>query len=160
MSDFAVRLANLNDANEIANILFQIQEIHHLGRPDLFKSESRKYDRVQVEDIINKPESVVFSATNSENKIVGYCICYIREVNETDSAKSRKILFVDDLCVDESFRGNHIGETLFNSVREYAISQNDFDAINLNVWEFNQSAIKFYEKMELKTMTRIMELVL
>ena len=55
-------------------------------------------------------------------------------------------MYIDDLCVDEAARGKHIGSALFDSVRDYAKSIGRH-AITLNVWEGNDSAIRFYQNM-------------
>ena len=57
-----------------------------------------------------------------------------------------KTLFIDDLCIDESCRGEHIGTKLFDYALAYAKAQGCYD-LTLNVWEGNDSARAFYEKM-------------
>ena len=53
-------------------------------------------------------------------------------------------LYIDDLCVDEVRRGQHIGKSLYEYVLNYA-KENDFYNVTLNVWSLNESAMKFYE---------------
>ena len=72
---------------------------------------------------------------------------------------SLKRFFIDDLCVDQQARGQHIGESLFEYVKEEARKMNCYE-VTLNVWSGNTSAEKFYEKMGLKTKTRMMEYIL
>ena len=55
-------------------------------------------------------------------------------------------LFIDDLCVDAKTRGQHIGELLFEYVKEEAKRLGCYE-VTLNVWAGNTSAEKFYEKM-------------
>ena len=68
-------------------------------------------------------------------------------------------LFIDDLCVDASTRGQHIGEKLFVHVKEEAKRLGCYE-VTLNVWAGNTSAEKFYEKMGLKTKEQQMEYIL
>ena len=60
--------------------------------------------------------------------------------------KDFKTLFIDDLCIDESCRGAHIGTKLFDFALGYAKEEGCYD-LTLNVWEGNDGARAFYEKM-------------
>ena len=59
-----------------------------------------------------------------------------------------KTLYIDDLCVDENKRGQHLGSKLYNYVKDYA-KENNYYNLTLNVWELNEPAMKFYQKMGL-----------
>lgn len=56
-------------------------------------------------------------------------------------------LYIDDLCVDENSRGQHVGRKLYEYVLNYAREQGCYD-VTLNVWEGNDNARAFYEKWE------------
>jgi ribosomal protein S18 acetylase RimI-like enzyme len=68
-------------------------------------------------------------------------------------------LFIDDLCVDASARGQHIGEQLFEHVKSEAKRLGCYE-VTLNVWEGNDSARGFYDKMGLKVKESMMEFIL
>ena len=68
-------------------------------------------------------------------------------------------LFIDDLCVDQGLRGQHIGESLFEFVKAEAKRLGCYE-VTLNVWAGNASAERFYEKMGMKTKERQMEYIL
>ena len=55
-------------------------------------------------------------------------------------------LFIDDLCVDTTIRGKHIGQKLFEHAKKEAMRLGCYE-VTLNVWEGNDSAKAFYEKM-------------
>jgi ribosomal protein S18 acetylase RimI-like enzyme len=57
-------------------------------------------------------------------------------------------LYIDDICVDESARGMHVGEAIYEHIIEYARSNGCYN-VTLNVWSCNPGAMKFYEKMGL-----------
>ena len=65
---------------------------------------------------------------------------------------------MDDLCVDEIARGEGIGRSLFNYVKEFA-RKNGCHNITLHVWECNSGAKAFYESLGLKTQYTSMELI-
>uniref|UniRef100_UPI0040294F3E GNAT family N-acetyltransferase n=1 Tax=Ruminococcus bicirculans (ex Wegman et al. 2014) TaxID=1160721 RepID=UPI0040294F3E len=70
-----------------------------------------------------------------------------------------KTLYIDDLCVDENCRGQHIGSVLYEAVKKFAKEQGCYN-VTLNVWECNPSARKFYEKAGLKPYKTCMEVIL
>ena len=70
-----------------------------------------------------------------------------------------KSLFIDDLCVDQEARGQHIGESLFEYVKSEAKQLGCYE-VTLNVWAGNTPAEKFYEKMGMRTKERQMEYIL
>lgn len=70
-----------------------------------------------------------------------------------------KSLFIDDLCVDQEDRGQHIGESLFEYVKSEAKQLGCYE-VTLNVWAGNISAEKFYKKMGMRTKERQMEYIL
>ena len=69
----------------------------------------------------------------------------------------RKELYIDDLCVDEAARGKGVATCLIAHVRMHA-KMHGFQFITLNVWEGNDSAMRFYEKMGMKPRKIFMDL--
>ena len=68
-------------------------------------------------------------------------------------------LHLDDLCVDQTIRGKGIGQALFTHIREEAAAMG-CAAITLNVWEGNDAARAFYDRMGLKPRSTTMEFIL
>ena len=56
----------------------------------------------------------------------------------------RDTLYIDDICVDEAARGQHVGEALYRHIVDYARARGCYN-ITLNVWTLNPGAMKFYE---------------
>ena len=71
--------------------------------------------------------------------------------------KDIKTLYIDDICVDETARGKHVGKALYEYVRDYAKSIG-CNNITLNVWEGNEAAISFYKSMGMKVQKTGMEI--
>jgi ribosomal protein S18 acetylase RimI-like enzyme len=70
-----------------------------------------------------------------------------------------KTLYIDDICVNEQSRGQHIGKSLYEHVRDYARSIGCYN-ITLNVWEGNESAYQFYKNMGMRIQKTGMETIL
>ena len=74
-------------------------------------------------------------------------------------AAIRPDIFIDDLCVDQRTRGQHVGESLFDYVKAEARKMGCYE-VTLNVWAGNTAAEKFYDKMGMRTKERQMEYIL
>lgn len=140
-----IRNAQKIDIPQIKNLLSQVLEIHAQIRPDIFISGTTKYTTEELEKIINNKNSPIFVAID-DDKVLGYAFCKIINQPFSTNMKNFKTLFIDDLCVDQNSRGLKIGQKLFEYVKEFAKQNNCYD-ITLNVWEGNDSAKKFYQKM-------------
>ncbi len=137
-----VRRSERKDIARISELLYQVDEIHHNGRPDLFKLGT-KYDATQLGEIIADGSTPVFVAVNENDEVLGYAFCIIQRREADNVLTDVKTLYIDDLCVDEKLRGEHVGTELLNYVFDYA-KQIDCYNVTLNVWNLNDAAYKFY----------------
>lgn len=153
-----IRRAEKRDFDDIVRLLRQVLEIHVALRPDIFVSGGKKYSDEELLAIIGNDEKPVFVADNGA-RVVGYAFCIFVRRNPSESTRGFTTLFVDDLCVDESCRGQHIGEKLFEHVKNYAKNTNCYD-VALNVWEGNDAAKHFYAKMGMFPKETQMEFIL
>lgn len=150
-----IRLANTNDINDINTLLYQVHKVHSDARNDIFKEGKKKYSSEDLINILNDKNKPIF-VYEENNKVIGYSFCVIKKTTNVDSLVDRVELYIDDLCVDSNYRGKGIGTLLYNHVKEYAniIKAN---SITLNVWCFNEKALKFYQKLGLTPLKVIME---
>lgn len=151
-----IRRAEIKDADKINELLFQVAKIHANGRPDIFKTATKKYSDQELIEIINNDDSPIFVATDEKDFCLGYAFCVFQKTKDSILLQDRKTLYIDDICVDENSRGKHIGKSLYDFVENFA-KENGFDNITLNVWSFNQSAYKFYEKCGMTPLKTTME---
>ena len=143
-----IRRATKNDINGIDKLLLQVLTVHHNGRPDLFKSNARKYNDDELINIINDDTKPVFVATDEQNNVLGYAFCIFQQHINDNILTDIKTLYIDDLCVDENTRGKHIGKQLYEYVLKFAKKSGCYN-VTLNVWACNESAKKVYEKQGL-----------
>ena len=162
MPDIKIRNAAAGDFDRIIELLRQIRKHHVRGRPDMFRPDLIKYDPDYIKSVFEIPEKPVFIAadiTGGNDTAVGYAICEIINYENHKLYNDFKSFYIDDICVDEEYRHCGIGTMLFEKCRETAIEQGCY-CIDLNVWEFNESAVKFYGKCGMVTRSRKMELIL
>lgn len=146
-----IRRANTYDLDGINHLLYQVNNVHADGRPDLFSHGGKKYNDEELLKVIKDEKRPIFVYENEEHQILGYAFCIHQELYS-----QKKTLYIDDLCVDETSRGQHIGKQLYQYVVEYA-KQNNFYHITLNVWCLNESAMKFYESCGMTPLKIMME---
>ena len=133
--------------------------MHHKGRPDLFKFGAKKYTDDELKAIIHDDKRPIFVATDEKGTVLGYAFCIFQQHLNNNILTDIKTLYIDDLCVDETIRGQHIGSSLYQAVLAFAREQGCYN-VTLNVWSCNTSAIKFYEAMGLKPQKVGMEVIL
>jgi len=139
-----IRRAKENDMPGINNLLRQVLMVHHNGRPDLFKANAKKYTDEQLAELIKNDTKPIFVCVDEEETVLGYAFCVWQQHVNNEILTDIKTLYIDDLCVDETRRGQHIGKSLYEHVLAYA-KENNFYNVTLNVWSLNESAMKFYE---------------
>lgn len=154
-----VRRAENKDIPGILKLLVQVDMVHHIGRPDLFKGPATKYNAKELERIIACDDTPVFVCVDDNDFVAGHAFCIKKQEIDNSVLTDIKTLYIDDICVDEENRGKHIGSMLYDHVLKYA-KDNDFYNITLNVWECNPGAYKFYEAMGFKPQKYGMEVIL
>ena len=153
-----IRQANKKDVPNIMNLLSIVLEVHASIRPDIFISGTTKYTIEELEQIIDDPNKPIIVATNENDEVIGYGFCIYEYINQPSMFPS-KIIYIDDICIDPAYQHQHVGTKIFEAIKQLAID-NNYDSITLNVWEGNDSAKHFYEKMGMKIRKTNMEIML
>lgn len=154
-----VRPAVERDIPDLVRLLEQVELVHHYGRPDIFKCGGRKYTDDQLCAILANPHTPVLVAVGEDDRVRGYAFCIFKQFTDDNILTDIKTLYLDDLCVDETCRGQHIGRTLYGAVLELARNSGCYN-VTLNVWSCNPSAMRFYEACGMKPQRVGMEVIL
>ena len=139
-----IRRAQDQDIDRILDLLVQVCMVHHNGRPDLFKGPATKYTREQLHGIIRDDSTPVFVWPDENGTVQGYAFCIHKQFENDNVLTDIRTLYIDDLCVEETCRGQHIGRELYEHVLAYAREAGCYN-VTLNVWTLNESARRFYE---------------
>ncbi len=153
-----IRFATAKDIPGIIDLLQQVGEVHHQIRPDLFRAGAQKYDEESLQKLLADPKRPVFAAMEGET-MLGYGFCILQETKDDPVLCDRKVLYIDDLCVDETQRGTGVSNAIYEAVIAYA-REISCDAVTLNVWSGNDRAMRFYEKCGLSPQKVGMEFIL
>lgn len=153
-----IRFADIQDVSGILELLRQVGQVHHKGRPDIFRSDAQKYGASQIIAMLNSSKTPIFVAVD-EKKVLGYCFCKVKAYENETVVNDHTELYIDDLCIDEHCRGRGIGTALYHEALRYAKMRGCYN-VTLNVWSFNESALAFYKKCGMKPQRLFMETIL
>ena len=153
-----IRFAKREDTPAILRLLQQVGQVHHLGRPDIFREGAQKYGASQVMDLMDKPGTAIFVAAQ-DDEVLGYCFCMLKKHEKDPVIADHTELYIDDICIDEEKRGQRIGKTLYEAACRYAKESRCYN-VTLNVWSFNEGALRFYESLGMKPQRIFMENIL
>lgn len=153
-----VRRAEKRDIPALMELLKQVNRVHYDGRPDLFKLAT-KYTEDELSAILDNDQSPVFVCIDSEGNVLGHGFCLFQRPDNTRLLNDNLTLYIDDICVDETARGQHVGKSIYEYIINFARQSGCYN-VTLNVWSCNPGAMKFYENIGLKPYKIGMEKIL
>ena len=156
--DFTIRKAEKKDAERLKELLETIALLHHEGRPDIYAAGS-KYDVSDIEKKLKNKNELILVAADENDFVLGYTMSKIYDVQGGGVLVGHKKMYIDDVCVDSRYRKHGIGGALLEATKNEAIKAGCHIA-ELNVWCFNENAVKFYESCGMKRQRMYMEYVL
>ena len=152
----AVRFAHKGDILGINAIRKEVSMLHAEGRPDIFKAgfgaelENRLSEYISGAD----KRAVVFE---QDGEIRGFAMLTFAERPESAYTLPRKFIHIEEFGTASKYRHMGIGKAMTDFIAEFG-KMNGFPKIELDVWEFNEAAMQFYENMGYKVYRRFMEL--
>jgi len=150
-----VRFATEKDIEKVNDLRKQVNDIHVLGRPDIFKAGFCQEFQDFAYTLLNGENKDILVAER-EGVICGMaCVDYVCKL-ESPYMMARYFYHVQEIAVDEAFRRQGVARELFEFMKEDA-RRRGLDKIELDVWAFNESAKEFYEAMGFREMRRWME---
>lgn len=150
-----VRFAKEKDLDKINILRKQVNDIHVEGRPDVFKGGFGKELQDYAKVLINDEKSNIIVVERNGELCGIACVDYVNEL-ETPYGKARSFYYVQEFVVDEKYRRQGVARELFEFMVEDA-KKKGFKKIELDVWEFNDSAIEFYHSVGFRQTRRWME---
>ena len=151
-----VRRARENELERVNELRMQVNAIHVAGKPEVFKPGFPEELRNYIYAIHKDPEQFI-AVAEKDGTICGFAVLHHINKPENPFMKERDFLDIDEFCVDEAFRRQGIASEMIAFIREFA-KEKGFHRIELNMWEFNQDALAFYEAAGFQTFRRYMEM--
>ncbi len=153
-----IRFAKENELERVNELRKQVNDLHVAGKPDVFKPGFGPELRDFINVIWNDPTENIVVA-DDDGIICGFAV--INHINKPENPfmKERDFLDIDEFCVDEEHRRKGVATAMIEFIKSFA-KENGFHRIELNMWEFNQGALAFYEAAGFETFRRYMEMFL
>jgi shikimate dehydrogenase len=156
--ELIIRLATIGDYDGVALIFDEIDQLHRQALPHIFRAVAgRALERAHFEAVLADPEADWLLAERA-GEILGFASVRILHAPDRPILVPRRFVELDNLAVRADHQHTGIGRALMERVADWA-AEHGVDEIQLNVWEFNQGAIGFYEALgyvaERRTLRRI-----
>lgn len=156
--EILVRFAEREELARVNGLRRQVNEIHVNGRPDIFRPGFSEELQNHVFDVFDREDANVIVAV-LENEIYGFASVEYLLRPQSAYNLERKMYRVEEFCVDGRFRRIGVATRLVEFMKKDALERG-FSKIELDAWEFNQSALAFYEKIGFQAYRRYFELPL
>ncbi len=140
-----IRPAQLSDYDDFCELMAQIDKYHRDEYPDIFREAHPVRTREYFSDVLNDDTEHILVA-EIDGQVVGSVQWLVSFARELPILQPRTALKIETLVVHDDFRRQGIGRKLMTKVEEWARAH-QISNLELGVWLFNESAIKFYESL-------------
>lgn len=152
----SVRYAKREELERVNELREKVFKIHANGIKDIFRKDFCDEFKNYVYEQYDAEDADVLVAV-ADDKICGFAIVLYFDKPRSACYFPKRFYHIDKFGVDENFRQMGVASEMISFMREDA-SRRGFHKIELDMWEFNSGALKFYENAGFKTYRRIMEL--
>ena len=136
-----LELATISDRKAVNAMAQEVHAMHISWRPDIYEMPEELYPEDRFLNAVKERQLYVAKINGI---VAGYVLLRIRSM-ETPGLVTRKIMLVDELCVEEAFRRQGIGTEMMVEVRALARAFRCTD-LQLSVYPQNDEAVAFYQK--------------
>lgn len=132
--------AGLEDFEAVNALACQVNDLHTQWRPDIYVHNPQPISMEAYGELLE--QQLVF-VLRSEGKVAAYVMVGYLSISGPGLV-SRRILKLDQICVDDACRRQGFGKRIFQALRELAKAQDCTD-LQLTCDPHNEAAIAFYE---------------
>jgi diamine N-acetyltransferase len=155
-----IREATLDDYDGLSQVLEEVDALHRQSIPQVYRTPEvwPPRPREAIAAMIRDEDILLLVATDKAN-VVGVSIAELKSAPSMPVFVPRRYVQVGPLVVKLTHQGQGIGRMLMERTFDWAEGL-DVDQIELGVYEFNQGARAFYEKLGFRTRKRTLEMSL
>lgn len=136
-----LELATSADREAVNTLARQVHAMHVAWRPDIYEMVEELYSEERFQEAVSERQLYVAKVGGVT---VGYVLLKIRSYDWPGVIK-RRVLLVDEICVEESVRNQGFGKEMMEDVHALAKAFGCTD-MQLGVYPQNDSAVAFYQK--------------
>ncbi len=156
--EISVRKATADDYNSLCELFDEGDALHRDNLPHLFQIFQKPSGAAREQDYylgLIADENVALLVAEAGEKHIGFVHAIVRDTPAIPVFVPRRYAIVDGIVVKSGFQNQGIGKILMDKMQEWAIARGA-TSIELNVYEFNVTAISFYERLGYQTFSRKM----
>ena len=143
---FIVRAATLDDYGSMCALLGEVDELHRLNAPWLFRKPSTDpRSKAFFEQLLGSEDATVLVA-DATGHIVGVAIALMRSSPDFAVFVSQTWGVLDNIAVSKSWRRRGVGTALTRNAERW-VQGRGAKWIELGVYEFNAGARSFYQTL-------------
>lgn len=153
--EITIRKARQDDYDALCFLFDEVDTLHRDHLPHLFQKGD---GAVREEDYyleLLAEENIGLFVAETDQKLVGLIQAEVIETPAFPIIVPRRYALVNNIVVKAGYKNQGIGERLMDKVQDWAIT-NRATSLELTVYEFNETAIAFYEKVGFQAVSRKM----
>lgn len=151
-----IKLASIDEFYDINLIVKDGQDEHSEALPYIFTKVDHVMPEGYFRKLLEDPKTDILVAKIGV-EVVGYAVMELNQSPSFQSMTPRTFAYMNDFGVKSSCQRRGIGKELFKACVEWA-KEKEASSLDLNVWEFNEKAITFYESFAMENLSRKMTL--
>lgn len=136
-----IELATKHDRPDVERLAKQVHEMHVQWRPDLYTMPEELFPEELYAELVKNRELYV---AKLDGAVIGFAWVRIR-TSEGVGLITRKVMLINQVCVDEALRNHGIGTQMMEEIRVLAKAFGCTD-LQLGVYPQNDAAVSFYQK--------------
>ncbi len=144
-----IRKATIKDYEAVYQLIKQLDGFHRRAFPDLIKSTTKKNRSLEWYKKIIDDKKQILILGYEDDSIIGFAQAELVIPEPHPILNKVKQINLHDIVINEKYRGSGCGKRLYLEIEKFA-KINKTKEIVLNVWLFNQHAIRFYKRCGFK----------
>jgi shikimate dehydrogenase len=141
-----IRPACFEDYPAFSRLYLEINDLHAAAHPELFRLTSvPPRDEEDFLAQLHDPGQAIFIA-EIDGRAAGFINVVLREAPPLEILAPRRFAVIDSIGVSRRFRHQGTGRALMQCAEQWA-AEKGAASLELTVYEFNQSAIAFYQQI-------------
>jgi ribosomal protein S18 acetylase RimI-like enzyme len=150
-----IRKATAEDYSPLCGLFDEVDVLHRANLPHLFQRPNGPVREPDYYRGLIADKDVGLFVVEIGEKLVGFVHAVVRDAPPIPILVPRRYAIVESVGVKPGFQKHGMGRLLMDTVQEWATAEGA-TSIELNVFEFNETAIEFYEKLGYETLSRKM----
>jgi ribosomal protein S18 acetylase RimI-like enzyme len=126
----------------LARLNKPVQDLHAELHPDDFKP----HDRTAMEDafkILLASDHTYAYVAHIVGRPIGYLLCMIKQRPESAFQHERRVLYIDQICINPHYRRQGVGSLLMKTAEDLA-KRKDIPVLQMDFWSNNKEAEAFF----------------